>query len=667
MCGIAGIVDIADRPIDVGLLVAMSQAIAHRGPDDEGFVAIDGTTSQHHVYAGASSTAAIRNRLPELRSGDFLPRATIGLAHRRFSIIDLSPNGHQPFFDRDRSCCLVFNGELYNYLELRDQLLAHGVAFSTQSDTEVFLNAYLHWGPDCFSKFNGFWAAALYDFRRKQLLLTRDRIGKKPLYWTALGTRVFFASEIKALLQVPEIQRQRSVNEEAVYHWLVEGRKDLSFNTCFKNIYSLPSASWTVVDRGFPNNIRTFWSVPRDRMPEKDISTLEASRTLKDLLLDAVRVRLRSDVPLSVELSGGLDSSTLVSLAAELHGRQITTYTVRFPDQGCNEEPYARSVALRYNTDHRVLDSPTTNFWSQVLQFTYLEEEPYHSPNLQTNQVIWTQMRSMGTKVSLNGAGGDEDFAGYSWYYLPAQIQNLKAKRFGTYFDNALNYSQGRTNILGLILPIAAIAKDLCRGSSLAAWGGADRKTGYYKGKSYPSSLDRHGELSDVLYSDMTNTLMPYWLRSGDRGYMGIPLEVRAPFLDYRVVDFAFRLPAGYLFRHGWHKWILRKAIEDRLPEDVVWRRHKLGFPFPFKRFYRNNDPILHLILNHACNPYLDLSKRNQFIHDWKILSFILWYELFFNRNTELFKKIEALACSQEPMEDYGYAPHFLRSEGWAG
>jgi asparagine synthase (glutamine-hydrolysing) len=667
MCGIAGIIDINNQPIQPHLLVAMNQALAHRGPDDEGYALIDRARSQCRTYAGHFSSEGIKASLPILPSNDLFPGASIGLSQRRFSIIDLSVNGHQPFFDKERSCCLVFNGEIYNYLEVRDQLVAHGLSFSTQSDTEVFVEAYKYWGTDCFAKLNGFWAIALYDFRKRQLIVGRDRLGKKPLYWARDNTRFYFASEIKALLQIPNLRQRRKVNEESICQWLVYGRKDLDFTTCFEGIYSVPSASWGVIAEGFPDNVRTFWSVPQQRMAEKDISTTEAARGVRELLQDAVKLRLRADVPLSVELSGGLDSSTLVALAAQVHPGKITTYTVRFPDKGCNEEPYARSVARRYDTNYRVLESPTTNFWSQIRPFTYLEEEPYHSPNLQTNQVVWAQMRAMGTKVSLNGAGGDENFAGYSQYYVPAQMQNLMEGRVARYLDNAVRYSQGRTNILGLTRPVIALAREFGQRMMSRRQGSKEKAVPYFKGKPCHQASFRSGRLSQVLYDDMTNTLMPYWLRSGDRGYMGVPLEVRAPFLDFRVVEFAFRLPLTYLFRHGWHKWILRKAMEDILPGDVVWRRQKLGFPFPFDRFYAENEAIIGLILENSHNPYIDFSQKRRFHRDWKVLSFILWYEMFINENDLLFEKIEAKARQMGPIEEYGYAPQFLNATGRAG
>lgn len=667
MCGIAGIIDVEHQPIPPGLLIAMNRAIAHRGPDDEGYVLVDQLSGRHESYSGIFSCEEIKTRLPTLTSSERFSASNVGLSHRRFSIIDLSAHGHQPFFDQERSCCLVFNGEIYNYLEVRNELAAHGVRFASQSDTEVFLEAYKFWGTDCFNKLNGFWAIALYDFRKKCLIVSRDRLGKKPLYWTKAGTRIYFASEIKALLQAPEVHSTRKMNEEAIYRWLAYGRKDLNFTTCFEGIHSLPSASWAIVNKEFPGNVKTFWSVPRERMSERDISMKEASSALRELLQDAVSIRLRADVPLSVELSGGLDSSALVALAAQVHPGKITTYTVRFPDKDCNEEPFARSVARYHGTDYRVIESPTGNFWNQIRPFTYLEEEPYHSPNLQTNQVVWAQMRSLGTKVSLNGAGGDENFAGYSPYYVPAQVQNLMEGRFATYITNAAKYSQGRTNILGFTRPLLTLATAAVKHLMPRSWLSNVRNVGYFRGKHYPQSSSGVLTLSEALYSDMTNTLMPYWLRSGDRGFMGVPLEVRAPFLDYRVVDFAFRLPQTYLFRDGWHKWILRKAVEDILPADVVWRRQKMGFPFPFERFYSENADILNVICGKASNPYIDFSHKEQFSRDWKVLSFILWYEMFFNENVALFEEIEAKAREMSPVEDYGYEAHFLSATGWVG
>lgn len=661
MCGIAGIIDLGGNPIDPLLLVKMNEAIRHRGQDDEGYVLINQATGHVVSAAGSDSPPAIKNGYPQLAKTAGRFPATIGLAHRRFSIIDLTTGGHQPFFSADHAFCAVYNGEIYNYIEIRAELEREGYSFQTASDTEVLVEAYRAWGRDCFERLNGFWAVAIYDFARRQLVLSRDRLGKKPLYWTKKGTRVFFASEIKALLQVPEIEHTKRVNEAAIYPWLAYGKRDLGFSTFFDGIYTLPSASWAVVDESFPSNAVRFWRLSKSRLDESEISITEACCLIKETLQDAIRIRLRSDVPLAVELSGGMDSSALVALASQIHPEKVTAYTIRFPERKWNEEPFARSVARHYGVDYRVINSPLSNFWIEILPFTYLEEEPYHSPNLQTNQVIWSQMRADGFKVSLNGAAGDELFAGYSGYFRYAQLENLKMKRFKEFIDNMLHWSQDDSNLkrfksaLVFFLYTSPSVKSLidkCRG--------LDHKSYIRACRSELPSAD--STLSNVLHSDMTNTLMPYWLRSGDKGFMGIPFEVRAPFLDYRLVELAFRLPTSYLIRHGWHKWILRRAVMEDLPNGVLWRKKKMGFPFPYDRFYANNDAIIETILSQAQNPYLDFSKRERFKNNWNAVSFILWYELFFNENFALFHKIREIATQADRVVDYGYAPEFLNS-----
>jgi asparagine synthase (glutamine-hydrolysing) len=666
MCGIAGAIDLEGREIEASALLAMNQAIAHRGPDDEGYVLIDQARSSFACYSGESSPAQVRRQMPLLRNDTAGTGANIGLAHRRFAIIDLSPDGHQPFFDSKKHCVVAFNGEIYNYVEVRDELVGKGAIFHTHSDTEVLLEAYKYWGTECFSHVNGFWAIALFDFRTKQLLLSRDRIGKKPLYWTRVGARVYFASEIKALLSIPDIYRRRKVNEEAIFHWVTAGLKDLDTATFFAGIHSLPAGSWTWVEKDFPTHTTRFWEVPRQRMREKDISTVEASRQLRSTVEDAVRIRLRADVPLSVELSGGMDSSSVVALAAQACPQKITTYTVRFPGERLNEEPYARMVAQRYNVDYRVLESPTEHFWSQILSFTHLEEEPYHSPNLQTAQVIWTQMRAAGTKIALSGAAGDLDFAGYQWHFALAQRDSLLGGRPDLFLANALLDSGATSRLQSLLGPLRSLSRrfvtDLMPASVLLQVRRRRGQTSPYRGNEFPGRSASRLTLSEFLRAEMTSTLNPYYMRSGDRGYMGVPLEARDPLLDFRVIDLAFQLPVTYLIRNGWRKWIFRKAMEDLLPAEIVWRKKKMGFPFPYAAFQEQNRKVFDKLFTTASNPFLDLSKRQAIEGNWKLISFLLWYEYYFNESFDLFMAIEDLARHRREHVDYGFRPEFLRS-----
>lgn len=659
MCGIAGYIDINDGALDPGILVRMNRAIRHRGTDDEGYVFIDRVNDRRVSVCGEDSPFDVKNSHPKVSDTEIPLPVNIGLAHRRFSIIDLTSGGHQPFFSSDNSCCVIFNGEIYNHVELRQELEGQGCVFHTASDTEVLIEAYRLWGADCFQRLNGFWALAIYDFKQRQLILSRDRLGKKPLYWTRMGSRIYFASEIKALLQVTEVSGSKSVNQTLAYLWLAYGLRDVDGQTMFEGIYSFPPASWAVVNPDFPNEVRRFWQVPGERLSENDVGVDEAGRSVRDLLRDSVRIRLRADVPWSVELSGGLDSSVLVAMASEVHAGRLRTYTVRFPEKQWNEEPFARSVLNRYPLDYQVLESPIDNFWLQILPFTSLQEEPYHAPNLQTNQVIWTMMRAAGTKISLNGAAGDELFAGYGVYFRNAQYENLLSGRMGQFVKNAFNWSEETWTGKGLAWSIASslqgipvLQKTLAMLTNQSARGATRLDE-----VAYPLAGRK---LTDILHGDMTNTKIPYWLRSGDKTYMGVPFEVRAPYLDYRLVEYVFQLPGSYLIRDGWHKWILRHAMKELLPDEIVWRRKKMGFPFPFERFYAESEPILRLIFAFAENPYIELSKVNPIKNNWRFISFLLWYELFFNENMPLFRAIEDLAGVRNKRVDYGYKPEFL-------
>ena len=657
MCGIAGIVDFQNRAVDPRLLKAMSDAIHYRGPDDEGFVFINRQSGRHAAYCGPASPEELRASKASIESAQPGEGFGIGLAHRRFSIIDLSPAGHQPLFSHDGTSCLVFNGEIYNYVELRDELKTLGVTFRSQSDTEVLMEAYRIWGTDCFPRLNGFWAIALYDFRKKQLILSRDRLGKKPIYWTRSEDKLFFASEMKSLLKVSSVAAARRVNETAAWHWRVVGRRDLDNKTMFANIESLPAGCWVVVDFDFPAGVRTFWQVPHERLTESEIGIAEATRLVRESLDDAVRIRLRADVPLAIELSGGLDSSTVLALAAQHSPDRLTTYTVKVPEPQWDEEPFARSVASRYNVDYRVLQPDMGGFWRHIGAFTYLQEEPYHSPNMQVSQTIWSLMRAAGIKVTLTGAAGDEMFAGYSRYYWKAQTENLLHGRLKYFLANAANWTERQhrwkpvlkelIGALGVWSTVRWFKRNLAGINSQAI-------------RNLPAPVEHYAlTLSEWLHEEITNTQIPYWLRSGEKTYMGIPFEARSPFLDYRVVEVATRLPTTYLIRDGWHKWILRKAMEDILPADVVWRRVKLGFPYPYERFFETYRDVIELILSSAKNPYVDFSHRDNIRTNWRVISFILWYEYFFNENWLLFERIERMVSGREQVAALGYTPVF--------
>lgn len=680
MCAIAGIINLNGQPVDVRLLRRMNDQLRHRGRDDEGYVFIQPADSWAE-YSGADTPRPLLDTYPTLLdSHHHLPFA-IGLAHRRFAIVDLTTRAHQPFFDSDKVCCAVFNGEIFNYIELRADLVKLGHRFRSASDTEVIVEAYKAWGVECFSRFNGMWAMALYDFRNKRLIVSRDRLGEIPLYWARIRDSVYFASEIKALLEVSSTQ---SVNEAAIYPYLVRGFQHVNDETFVEGISSFPAATWAVLDKNFPTRARRYWQAPRRRFAEREVCVSEAIRTIRDALQDAVRIRLRADVPCCVTLSGGLDSSVLVALAAQCSGAKVIAHTVRFAEKQCDEEPFARAVARYCGAEHRIVDPPLHNFWHEILPFTYLAEEPYHAPNIYIRQLFHRAMRSEGFKVVLVGEGGDELFAGYWRHFDILQTEALRGYRFGMFLENRLRWSETDTHVRPLARLIVRKIKSsllrhlsICKASSAKRQALSEHSDGYVNLPPLMHNGDySRATLSEVLYDEVTSTSIPYWVRANDRMRMGIPIEGRSPFLDYRVVELGLTLPVTYLIRHGWHKWIVRKAFEDLLPQEVVWRKQKAGFPTPFQRFVVTSPPTIQRLLKQLHNPYVDLplferfakhcaQNRNEWsahIHWWRMISFLLWYELFVNHNQELFARIQE---EQRDSTDYvhdEFEPQFLHS-----
>ena len=617
----------------------------HRGPDDEGITLIDPERAIHQDLLTENGARCVGRGRRYKEDG--IPHR-IGVGHRRFSLVDTSFAGHQPFWSSDGKVCVAFNGEIYNYVELREELERKGFRFRTASDTEVLALGYLAWGVKCFERFNGFWAVSLYDRERRQLLLARDRIGKAPLYVTRNERGLFWASEIKGVLALLGSSCIK-VNDQAVVDFMTWHRRDMFDETFYSGISSFPKAAYAWVEADGSYQPVKYWDVPNRRLSLTDISVQEAKKKLKELLGDAVRLRLRADVPVSVQLSGGMDSSTLLALAAH-NAPRVHAYTVAFPDTEANEEPFARKVAEHYSgtVDYSVIEPSADDLLDHADSYVHLMGEPFHSPNQFTSQRIWRIMVRDGFRATLYGAGGDEVFAGYAGDYFHLYLRHLlRQGRSVRFLKEFFLFSQHRPGQLGfdyfrragqLLLPGAV---------RLLPW--ASRFYHNVVKDRIPPGCDpfvmprglsaRAGpsdELHERLVDDMSHWLMNYWLRIDNQNSMGVPLELRSPFLDYRVVEFGFTLPMEYLIRDGWMKWILRCTMEDLLPRDVVWRKRKMGFPFPLKSWLsRFKDRILSMI-QPLDSPYLDMKKFNGGYetirqHDpsylWCLISLAMWWK----------------------------------------
>jgi asparagine synthase (glutamine-hydrolysing) len=644
MCGLVGYFSPTRTRTALGPLTEAASLIRHRGPDDEGYTAYDLASGQCRSWSGPESPPEIRDRLPLLGAGGEMPH-NLALGFRRFSIVDLTPAGHQPFWNEDQSRCLTFNGEIYNYVELREELQAAGRVFRTRSDTEVLLAVLEAWGPEGLARLNGPFALALLDTARQRLLLARDRIGKSPLYWALTGETLFWASEIKSILLLAG-RDTFDLNRQAAYDYLKHGWRDLDHGTFWEGVSSLAPACWVELDlragidgQALTTGVRPYWQLPAQRLRPGEISFDESRRTFFDLFSDAVRLRLRADADVAFGLSGGLDSSSIVAVAASgAAPGSIATYTVKFDDPAVDEEPFARQVRDRWSdaVDYHVYRPQNTDFWDRADDFVWLQEEPFHSPNLELNQAYYRQMRADGFRVLIGGAAGDEVLAGYPEYFYPLLVHLLKQGRWLPLAGNVAGYTEQ-----SLTRTAADTVAQLWRrmsGRSGGAYPGAD--LGRYC-RENPDGYRAHDvgpprSFNERMTGNMTQWKMNYWMRSGNKATMGVPIEPRAPFLDHRLVEFAFTLPPEYLVRRGWLKYILRRSAEPLLPREVAWRRKKVGFPFNDRAWLADARPVAEGHLRAAAgNPFIDpapviadyprlIGERPEFL--WRCISLCLWW-----------------------------------------
>ena len=643
MCGIAGYQLTRTQQSGAACLRQSLEIMAHRGPDDEGIALIDPDRNIYRDLITENSACSGRARCSEAEL-----QHRIAFGHRRFSIVDVSPGGHQPFWCSDAKVCVAFNGEIYNYVELRDELKEKGFTFRTVSDTEVLAIAYRVWGVKCFERFNGFWALSLYDQNRRQVLLARDRIGKAPLYVTHNRHGLYWASEIKGLLSL--LGSSPSLHEQAVIDFVKWRRRDLFHETFYEGVNSFPNAAYAWVESDGSYRPVTYWTIPTRRLTANDISIPQAKKRVKELLGDAVRLRLRADVPVSVQLSGGIDSSSLLAIAASNASSKVHAYTVAYSDSEVNEEPFARQVANYYSStvDYSVIEPPAEDILDHADSYVHLMGEPFHSPNQFTSHRIWRTMSSHGFRATLYGAGGDEVFAGYPTDYFQPYLRYLLSHGHGWRFlkEFAL-FSEHRPGRLGFDYFSRGNQLVLHQAVRLLPWAARlyhtvikDRIPKECDPFVAPETRDAHcgpsDEIHDLMIDYMTDWLMNYWLRIDNQNSMGVPIELRSPFLDYRVVELGFSLPLEFLIRDGWMKWILRSAMEDQLPQGVVWRKQKVGFPFPLNNWLgRVKDRLLSMI-QPLDSPYLNMKKfvagyetirQYDPSYLWCLISLAMWWK----------------------------------------
>ncbi len=586
MCGIAGLLHSDDR-VDLGRLHHMSRLLRHRGPDDEGMVLIDPAAGAALPLGGPDTPRAVyaspHRYAPGAQPPD--PHAAafrVGLAHRRLSIVDLSPAGHQPMCDEEGRCWITYNGEVYNHLELRQELAALGARFRSTSDTEVILAGYLRWGPDCLERMNGMFAFAIWDGRRRELFCARDRFGVKPFYYQWDGRSFAFASEPGALaLTQPRriVPRLAAVRDLVALDWV-----DHDAQTFFSGLMQLPAGhTLTVGEKGLA--IRRWWTLEPSRYATG--TPADWTREFTDRFDDAVRLRLRADVEVGACLSGGLDSSALVTTAAPMLERPLRAFTVAY-DEGpaYDERPFVRATVAASRAVSDIVVPDGSDFWDTFDRLAERQDEPTAGPGLYSQWHVMSLAHRCGLKVLLDGQGGDETPARY-WRYLPLRLRDLLCEgrlgEFASLFGPVAGRLSGSTTLAltiepwlpsGLVTPLRrryGQGKDRVLTAALRGLPTVAPRPP----SDFPTAVTRQQAF------DTLQRLLPSLLRYEDRNSMAFSIETRLPFLDYRLVEFVFSLPDDQRLDGATTKAILRRALKDRLPPEVLGRRDKMGFETP--------------------------------------------------------------------------------------
>ncbi len=628
MCGIAGMIGREGEVVSAEQVRRMTDAIVHRGPDDEGIRA----------------------------------QANVGLGMRRLSIIDLS-GGHQPIYNEDRSVSVVFNGEIYNFPKLREELLSRGHQFYTHSDTEVIVHLYEEMGADCITKLRGMFAIALWDEKKRSLLLARDRLGKKPLYYAVREGRLYFGSEIKAMLAAaPELAE---VDPEGVLQFFYFGYVPDPFSA-FKSIRKLPPGHLAEFANG-EIKVRQYWDVPQygTHDPGSDEACLEE---MEKRLEEAVRIRLISDVPLGAMLSGGVDSSVVVALMARCSSRPVKTFSIGFEKADFNEAEYARLVAQKFSTDHHEL-VVDPDIVATLNTLTGLMEEPFGDSSMIPTYYV-SRLARQNVTVALSGDGGDELFAGYDRY-----IVNWQRRRYdfippvvGALYRNHVygrlpSHVKGRKFAWNITLSsrdryldgisfLPALHREKSLFAADFAMAAREWTDPFQQFERYYDEAPANDQLSRLMYLDTKTYLTADILTKVDRMSMAASLEARCPILDHEFVEWVAGLPLKYKFRDGTRKYMLKKLAERvGVPSELLHRR-KQGFSLPLVHWMRKElkDGLLGILLEprtlqrgyfepQAIRTVMDEHFKQVRDHAgviWMLLVFELWHRNFLETERSL-------------------------------
>lgn len=666
MCGITCLISVTPRPLG-HILRSMTTTIAHRGPDDEGYLLLNHDTL-FKCYGNQTNKDAINNTIPWAANVNIddthnIP-THVGLGHRRLSIVDTSPLGHQPMSYEKGRFWISYNGEIYNYAELRVELEKFGHSFLTKSDTEVILAAYSQWGSACLNRFNGMWSFVIVDRKKSTLFVARDRYGIKPLYYYQQNDGLLaFVSEIKQLDSMPSWRAK--VNSQGAWDFLVWNVTDHSDETLFQNVHQFPAGHFIEFsyDKSIPfKNGKSclatqVWYTPDNTRFEGSLD--EAAQQFRELITDSVRLQLRADVPIGSCLSGGLDSSTLVCLMNQLLSPMSDidqrTFSACSNIADVDESHWIRKVVESTGVQNSQVIPTVESLFENMRDLAWIQDEPYGSTSIFAQWSVFRLAGESGTKVILDGQGADEQLAGYHVFMAPAlmgllhQGRHLDMLKEIKALHSKLGYSYWHIGqrLGDLILPNAIrqpLRRFAGRSSSVQnSWLNASRLNQDKIDIEFAAN-PRHSSVTALSRSMLYSRHLPMLLRWEDRNSMAHSVESRVPFLDHRLVEFNLSLPDDYKLHHGLTKRVMREATKNILPEAIRCRTDKIGFATPEQYWIKKQAPdhfkkALHeaieqsdgILTTEALKHYeKGLEGNNIALSEcWRMISFGLWMDRF--------------------------------------
>ncbi len=606
MCGISGLINKNSYKIEKEEIKKINDLISHRGPDSEGFYF----------------------------------EKNFAFGHRRLSILDLSSDGHQPmhYFDK---YVITYNGEVYNYLEIKEELLKYGYTFHSHTDTEVILASYDKWGAECVNKFNGMWAFAIYDKEKNIIFCSRDRFGVKPFYYTQVDEKFIFGSEIKQLL---EFYQDRYVNKKVLMNYLVTGFHDFTNDTFFEKIEKLEGSHNLVYNLNTNDYlIKKYYSINID----DSIKNLEEDIIInkyEEDLSNSIKLRLRSDVRVGTCLSGGIDSSAITAIASKFYeyNNKFIAIHAKSIEKITDESKYAYDVSNSLdNVDLKIVEPSTKDFINNIDEVILTQEEPFGSPSIFMQYFVMREAKKLNCKVMLDGQGGDETLLGYERYYPAAYIDLMKNRGFISMIKEVLNTNKNNSKMsflwiikltFGSILFNLRIKKYIKKCFFVKNEYLINNKFDYIK-----EFAEKYFNVNELQKYEITNLSIPVLLRYEDKNSMKHSIETRLPFLDFNVLELALSIDTKIKIKKGWTKYLLRSIIDKLLPNSVVWRKSKLGFNAPERIWIDENELIMlneiskSKILNKITNMKILLLNYSKFDYrlKWRLFNIACWERIY--------------------------------------